>query len=271
MRAFTLALAFFLTPAARADAPDPAVKAAVQRGLKRIEQGAANYPKNRQCFSCHHQAMSILSMTSARWRGFEVEEKRVKEQLDFSLKSHSNKDQIAKGTKVAGGNTQVVYILLTLKAADHKADETTKALVNYLLLRQNPDGSWRALAKRPPSEGSSFTNTALALFALKEYGPARDDKDADELRTRIDKADKKGSDWLRKNKPATMEDRVFHLRGLVYAGAEKKEIEAAREQLLKEQNADGSWSQLPDLKGDAYATGAAVLALRVAGLKTSDE
>ena len=62
-----------LTAAARADdAPDAAVKAAVEKGLKRVEAGVTNYPKHRQCFSCHHQAMAVFSMTSARQRGCHV-------------------------------------------------------------------------------------------------------------------------------------------------------------------------------------------------------
>src|SRR5262249_17481134 len=59
-------------------------------------------------------------------------------------------------------------------------------------------------------------------------------------------------------------------RGLVYAGAHKKEIAAARDQLLKEQRKDGSWAQLPALEGDAYATGAVLMALRQAGLAATD-
>ena len=50
-----------------------------------------------------------------------------------------------------------------LEAADHKHDEVTAALVKFLLTRQKDDGSWPAVSKRPPSEGSPFTGPALAL------------------------------------------------------------------------------------------------------------
>src|SRR5262249_28067476 len=40
--------------------------------------------------------------------------------------------------------------------------------------------------------------------------------------------------------------------------------------LLKEQHDDGSWAQLADRTGDAYATGTVLLALRSAGLEATD-
>src|SRR5260370_28901156 len=87
-----------LATAGRADdPPDAAVKAAVEKGLKRIETGVANYPKHRQCFSCHHQSMAIFSMTAARQRGFTVDDDLLKAQVAFSLKTFRNKAQIANG------------------------------------------------------------------------------------------------------------------------------------------------------------------------------
>ena len=41
---------------------------------------------------------------------------------------------------------------------------------------------------RPPSEGSRFTDTALALRLLRHYGPSKDVKDAEDLRKRLDVA-----------------------------------------------------------------------------------
>jgi N-acyl-D-amino-acid deacylase len=272
MRAILLAVAFALLPAsARAEAKADPTKAAIEKGLRRIEQGSASYITKRSCFSCHHQAMAIQSLTSARRRGFTIDQANLRRQVDFTLKTfRTRKDRVAKGQGVEGASTMAVYALLALEAADHPADETTAALVQYLLVRQRRDGAWPALAKRPPSEGSLFTNAALALRALRRYGPAKDAKGADALRARIDKAYEKGRDWLLANEPETAEDRIFHLRGLVSAGADKKAIAVARDRLLKEQRPDGSWAQVPDRDGDAYATGAAVMALRSAGLKTTD-
>jgi hypothetical protein len=255
-------------PAVLAATPDPARKA-IEKGLRRIEQGAANYIKNRKCFSCHHQALSILSLSSARRRGFRVEPAKIRKQIDFTLAGYKpRKARIAKGQRLDGASTEAVYALFALEGAAHPADDITAALVEYLLARQDDGGFWPALAKRPPLEGSRFTNTALALRVLKKYGPARNAKGRAALRAKIDAAVRKGREWLRDNEPETTEDKAFHLRGLVSAGADRKTIAAARDRLLKEQLKDGSWAQLPRAAGDAYATGSVVMALRAAGLET---
>lgn len=251
----------------RADKP-PSLKAAVEKGLARVAQGAASYPKNRSCFSCHHQAMPIQALTAARQRGFNVPADDIKKHVEFSLKSFAKKDQIEKGQGIGGANTTVGYAFLTLAAVEHPADDTTQALIQFLLVRQRKDGAWPAVTKRPPSEGSVFTPTALALLALQKYG--REKTVSDDLRARVDEAFAKGKDWLVKNSPADHEDRVFHLRGLMYTGAEAKIVAAARKAVLDTQRPDGSWSQLPDKEGDAYATGSALVALRIACLPASE-
>ena len=145
---------------------DPA-RRAIERALPRIEQGAANYTTHRTCFSCHHQAMALLSLSSARDRGFAVDQSKIQKQIDFTLKTFQPiHDDILKGQGIPGGNTQTGYALFALDAVRHPSDQTAQALIEYLLVRQKADGSWPALAKRPPTEGSSFTNTALAVRAL---------------------------------------------------------------------------------------------------------
>jgi hypothetical protein len=245
------------------ETPVDPIKAAIDRGLRRIEQGAVSYTQKRKCFSCHHTGMALFNFTSARKRGFAVEPDKIRHQVDFTLQSFKGqREEIVKGRAVPGGNTMAAYALAALDAADHPADETTQALVRYLLVRQRRDGAWPAIMPRPPSEGSPFTNTALALHTLRKYGPAKD--------AEVEAAFVRGRDWLLANKPATTEDRMFHLRGLVYAGADREGIATARDALLKEQRTDGSWAQLPERDGDAYATGAVLVALRVAGMLPTD-
>jgi N-acyl-D-amino-acid deacylase len=269
VRNLTLALTCLaLTSSVRADGPDEAVKTAIEKGLRRLEQGVANYPKHRNCFSCHHQAMAVLSMTTARKHGFDIDEDLLKKQVEFSLKTFRNREQISKGQGVGGDSTGVVYALNTFAAAERPWDDTTAALVKYLLVKQSKDGSWPIAFRgdRPPTMGSLFTNVGLAMLALKQNRPPQEAPDVEELEKRIDAAITKGREWLLANKPVSTEDKVFHLRGLVDSGAEPKVLEAARQRLLDDQWADGSWAQLEKMTGDAYATATVLTALRHAGL-----
>jgi N-acyl-D-amino-acid deacylase len=274
MRVIAALLAGLLSTSLRADpAPAADVKAAIEKGLKRIASGVTSYPRHRQCFSCHHQAVAMMSLSAAGRRGFAVDADLLKKQVDFSLRTFRNRSLIAGGKGVGGDSTSVVYALNAFAAVDQSYDDTTAALVKYLLVKQRKDGSWpiAAFGDRPPTMGSLFTNTGLAVFALKKYSPPKDSPGAKEMQERIDAAFAKGRAWLLDNKPSSTEDRVFHLRGLVYAGADAGDIERAREGLLKGQRADGSWAQLERMSGDAYATATALVALRQAGLDAQHE
>lgn len=245
-----------------ADAPADSIRTAVIKGLRRIEQGSASYVKNRKCFSCHHQAVAIHCFAAARQRGLEVDPAKLRQQIDFTLNSFRHKrEQIAQGKALPGGNTMAAYMLFALEAGGHPPDEMSHTLVEYLLVKQKADGSWPALMQRQPSEGSPFTNAALALRALRTYRSA-------DLQDRADRAFARGRDWLRNAEAKNTEDRAFRLRGLVNGSFDAKEIGAARDALLREQQADGSWKQLPDRPGDAYATATVLTALRHAGLPT---
>ena len=212
--------------------------------------------------------MAVLSLTAARQRGFAVDAELVKGQVEFSLKTFRLKGLIAWGQGVGGDSTGVVYALHTFAAAELPYDDTMAALVKYLLVRQRKGGSWpiAPFGNRPPTMGSLFTNTGLAVSALKKYRPPKDAEDAEDLQKRIDTALAKGRDWLLANKPVSTEDKVFHLRGLVDAGGAAEEVEGARARLLEEQRPDGSWAQLARMDGDAYATATVLVALRQAGL-----
>jgi N-acyl-D-amino-acid deacylase len=264
MRATCLAL--LLPVAAQAAAPPDPVDLAIRRGLRRLEQGAASYVSHRRCFSCHHQSLTIAALAVAKRRGYAVSQRLLDEQAAFTIDTFKpNLARVRKGENVGGRNTTVAYALYTLQAAGHPADETTDALIDFLLARQDKDGSWPAVTQRNPSEGSRFTNAALALAALKHYGRRDGTKAA-----RTEAAFHRGVEWLRASEPADTEDRAFRLRALVHAATEPTVIEAARRELLSEQLPDGSWRQTPSRGGDAYATATVLVALSQAGVAAEE-
>jgi N-acyl-D-amino-acid deacylase len=254
----------FLAATSSIRAEEPSISEAITRGLKRVEQGSESYTTHRQCFSCHHQAMALQSLAAARRHGIDPAPKAVSHQIAFTLEYFKPKlDVIAQGKWMPGGNTMAAYALVSLQEAGSTDIATVTALVKYLLVRQRQDGSWPALTPRPPSEGSTFTNNALAIRGLKGFGPGHNEQEKKDLAGAINK----GRDWLVQNQPVTTEDKAFRLRGLVEAAADHKEIDSARQLLLKEQLPEGSWAQLSDRPGDAYATGLVLVALQEAGIK----
>ena len=250
---------------ARAQPEAAAIRAATTKSLKLLEKSAAKYTEHRECFSCHHQALPVLAFTTAKTRGFDVDEKGLAHQLQFTADFLAkNRDNYTKGKGQGGQADTAGYALFALHAGGWKADATTTAVVEYLLQRDKDRDYWQVTSQRPPTEASSVTTTYLVLAGLKNYGPDERQKD---IEARFEKSRK----WLLKTKPKDTEDRVFRLRGLKLTGADEKELAAATQELMKAQREDGGWSQTDKLDSDAYATGTVLAALHQAGdLKTSN-
>jgi hypothetical protein len=271
MRAHHFTLAVFIvaiTFAARllADPPREVVRAAAVKGLTILQKGAAGYMTQKKCFSCHHQALPVLAMTTAKMHGFEINEEELQRQVKFTAEFLSkNKENYEKGKGQGGQADTAGYALLTLHAGGWKADDTTAAVVSYLLQRDKDREFWKTTSNRPPTEASPFTTTYLALAGLKNFGPGSKWED-------IDTRKRKARVWMLRNQPKDTEDRVFQLQAFKLLDVADKYLLAATEELIKQQRKDGGWSQLAKLDSDAYATGSVLVALHQAGgLPVKDE
>lgn len=247
------------TPAPTPDAKN--IRAAVELALPQLKKGATGHAEQKTCFACHNQATPMLAFSLAKDRGFDLPAKLFKSQAEhISGFLETNRKRFKEGTGTGGAAATASYALFTLELAGHKPDENTAAVAEYLLKYQTDRDHWRTGSNRPPTEASDFTTTYLTMRALRVWGSdAKLDKD--KIAKRVETA----RGWLVKAEAKDNEDRVFRLLGLKEAGADAKDVAAAAWDLLQKQRSDGGWSQIDDRRSDAYATGAALVALHQAG------
>ncbi len=238
---------------------------AVSLSLPLLQKSLAEYPRHNTCFSCHHQGVPMFALSVAQKRGYPVDEKvmaAVVQQTTASLRS--GLANYSKGQGQPGGVMQAGYALMALHSGGVKPEEITASVTGYLLQKDKDKGFWSTTSNRPPSEISSFTDTFLALYALKNYSETAQ---AESVKERIGLARK----WLETAPTKETEDRVFQLWGMTEADSNKAEIQKAAKTLLAEQNPDGGWAQLPQGESDAYATGSVLTVLRMtSNLSTTD-
>lgn len=235
------------------------VRATIARSLPLLQKSATEYTKQRQCFSCHHQALPLLALTTAQSRGFavsaEVVEKQLRHTADVLAK---NRDNYRKGQGTGGRVDTAGYALFTLELGGWPADDTTAAVTEYLLLIDKDAKHWRVSGQRPPSEYTSFSTTYLALRALRRFGsPAQDEQ----IAARFDQVRR----WLLATPARETEERVFRLRALQLLGVEGAYVRTAVKELLDSQRPDGGWGQTDKMDSDAYATGSVLVALHQSG------
>jgi ankyrin repeat protein len=239
---------------------------AVRRAVAILQKGSAGFSKKAACSSCHNQSLPAMAAVAARERGIAIDSEQLRELAVFSRKSFSpGADKMLEGVEfipdlpITGS-----YTMVGLAADAYAADRMTTATVQHLAFRQHSDGRWTTFAPRPPMEFSDVTATTLSMRALQIYAP---EGRAPEFRRRVEKA----REWLLSAKPRSTEDHAMRLKGLVWSKAKPGEIERAARALAAEQRPDGGWSQLSSLESDAYATGQALTALKMAGMSPKTE
>jgi hypothetical protein len=243
-----------------------AVRAAVTAALPQLKAGASGHAEAKTCFACHNQAPPMLAFARAREHGFAIPANLFQSQAEHvAAFLDSNRERFTDGRGTGGAAVTAGYALFTLELAGHKPDDTTAAVVGYLLKTQSERDHWRTISDRPPTEASDFTATYLAMRALRVWGPAAK-LDPRMIAKRVETA----RGWLLRTEARDTEDRAFRLLGLKEAGAEAREVAAAAWELVRTQRSDGGWSQRDTDSSDAYATGEALVALNQGGKLKAD-
>ena len=234
----TLSFTFRVSGAAEVPVPPADLKASVARALPPLTRGAVGHRESKSCFACHSQGLPIMAMTTARSRGVAIDSDELKAQLksiaDFL---GENKAEYREGKGQGGQADTAGYALMALELGGWRPDETTAAVTRYLLLRNADLDHWRANSPRPPSEGSPFTTSYVALRGLTAFRTADQQAPFEKRREQVRR-------WLVNTPAKDHEDRVFRLLGLKLAGAASADIEAAVKDLKGKQRPDGGWAQL---------------------------
>jgi len=255
--------------AVRADEPTLSIKPgrivdALKHALPIVETAAESYPFHRECFSCHHQTLPVMAMVTSHGIGLETNAVLLAEQTEFTRKSfHDSTDNLRKGEAIGGRAMTVGYGLWALRLAGHKPDETTEAMVTYLLKTQKPEGHWERQMSRPPLEDSNVTCTVLAAYGMRQHA-------AETQRADVEAAVSKAQAWLAQVKLETQEDKVSRLWGIELLGGGEVERMSVRQSVLATQRDDGGWGQLAEMSSDAYATGQTLYVLQATGLSPAE-
>jgi hypothetical protein len=227
--------------------------AAVEAALPILEKQSHNFIRIGGCNSCHAQDLVSAAAAVARERGIPAPNEIS--QLPQSMMPPPDRIMDLNVVAVAG----VVWELFDFGMNKKPKTPLTDAVVRYLKVMQTADGNWLTNeSRRPPMASGEFQAAALSIFALQNYGP---DSEKADTATAIARAVK----WLESVKPTTTQDRAFHLLGLAWGQASPIAIKTAARGVAALQHAEGGWSQLPQMRADAYATGQALYALNEAG------
>ncbi len=206
----------------------------------------------------------MLAVVEARRAGLEVNEELLARQAQFTRESfHDRLDSLREGKGIGGAAMTVSYGLWALDLAGNAADESTEAMVEFLLRTQRDDGHWPLQSDRPPLESSKQTCAVLATYTMQKLA-------APEQREGVDEAVAKARSFVESAKCESQEDLNARLMSAVLLGADQKLRDEWRAAVLAAQRSDGGWSQLPDMPSDAYATGQTLYVLAAAGVEPTD-
>ena len=252
------------SPAAPEPKPAGSIRSAVDRAIPPLQRCDAAFLDRAGCVSCHNNSLTAMTVSEARSGGFKVNEQIASSQLrKISAFLQDNSERALENEGIPGGIDTVSYILLGLAAEKYPSDAITDVWARYARNSQSADGRFKCRVVRPPLETSDVQVTAATIRSLLAYAPKS-------RRAEYRRAVDRGVRWLERAQPASTEDHVFQVLGLIWGDGSREAIRKTASQLLALQRSDGGWGQIPQLPSDAYATGQALVALRQAAFLPTD-
>jgi N-acyl-D-amino-acid deacylase len=241
------------------------IRGAVQRAIVPIERAMLGYRENRRCFSCHHHTHAIIGLTEMASRGLKVDRELLQVQFIRTVgRTKGVEHRYLNNSNIGGGVDTTGHALMAMRIGGYLSDETTEAMVKWILKRDRGRGFWTGTKNRAPTQTSDITRTWLCLDALEHFGTS-------ELVDLINERKAQSRQWLLKVETKTTEDAVSQIRALSVVGDAATEVKKFATELIKQQRDDGGWAQTSEMESDAYATGSALITLhQYAGLATNE-
>jgi ankyrin repeat protein len=240
----------------------PDARTAIARSMRLLDSTTDQFFHKSGCFACHEQPPAEFAAAAARAKGIPVDEKASRERV-LQITSTINPAAL-EGAAALGGADNNLYSVEALVRGGYPHNRITDFLAANLALSQGGDGGWHLPGySRSPLQDSDFSRTAMAMRALKTYGPPGR---VNEMKQRIER----GKQWLLHTEPVILEDMDMRLVGVAASGASAAELRKLAEPILALQRPDGGWAQRQGFPSDAYATGMTLWALSEAGVAQPD-
>jgi N-acyl-D-amino-acid deacylase len=239
-----------------AQPPAEAIRQSANKAAAIMQKSMAATVLNVPCASCHHNTMPLWTMAMARQRGVKIDATLERQVAARTYSFLADVDRAIQGSRFVDPTLEGAQLLAFGKSVGVTPSVSTTLHTRRLAGMQRQDGTWVSFDMRPPASSSLFMTTALSAKAVMDFAPEIAGPHVEKARA-----------WMSRTQPISVEDASFRLLGLHWMKASNKEIKAAADALLAMRQADGAWGQVKGRAADAYATGEAIAALRLAGVK----
>src|SRR3954468_14145129 len=261
--------------AAITPATTPQIHQTIERAIVYLQTESAAWLKTRKCAACHHVPLPLWALGEAARQGYAIDKKFVTDTTESLLGSRDKllaskifpnpadpPDPRPQGRGLNMGLPFLAVAAQTFPSLTEGQRQSLKLIVEEIITKQQPDGSWEFFAtlRRPPINESQTTDAAWIIMALDGE---REPDAPESQRAALSKA----IAWLDAAKPSNIhQEKILKVLMGTRSAKPREKIQTTIDELLTLQRADGGWSQtVPELKSDAYATGQSLYVLSLAG------
>ena len=125
----------FLTIAAiavaSAQSPET-LRKALDKALPPLQRSAATFVEKRACFSCHHNALAVLTFRMAAERGIPIDDAILKKVEEKTFRSGGTLDEVVQAKNLNDPTPNDSLLLMAQQAAGAPADEATQVRARRL-------------------------------------------------------------------------------------------------------------------------------------------